>query len=625
MKSSSKVFVAPIFLMSLFGLNSSRLTRPECVIESYEKQLNSTLNQISGQIINDIKPSQVLIMTMNEAKLNQSYSLIQRHFTQLLPILKFDARNKQSFITAELSILKRLRKDAALRELLIIIILKQDHTRNSDDAQILLSLCIQPWPTPTRPKIIIILLEATKDTRTKKISEFLLILAWRNKILDFSILYIFKNLTKSAEVSYYQPFFKKISSSFLNSGNLIFPNKLKNMNRYKFRLAIPNKLKYNKVRSLYKQMIIQGIVRGGDYYFVNHFFAKALNFQIQVIEYRNSSSYDMIHGDFAYIKQHKRFALAQPVSLYYAVAAIPKLRSQQSFTFQLMTMFFFILVGIITFYLLVAKIFKLPQERWRWIKIYATLFEDSMNPDHLIEKVTYLFLIATSMFLSNQLLSDVSDMSLGSVQETVDSFEGLLRLNLTIHAADEYVFDGAPQDVKRLLYERTKFHFVNRASQCWQDLAYNNDRICIDQEENFDMHRSHLARYEGIILHKANFYLATDLRTQAFPLGSEYLQEFEKIHLRSIQAGFIQFLGSYRSTDSNNLQFTAYTTDEITSDSAGLVVMLCTVVMFGLALSTVTFVGEILTNFIKTGRLSPFARRVRQPFKSGFNTLRPPL
>lgn len=224
-----------------------------------------------------------------------------------------------------------------------------------------------------------------------------------------------------------------------------------------------------------------------------------------------------------------------------------------------------------------------------------------MIVEELREKVVYLCLILTSMFLSNQLLSDAADIGLGSVQQSINTYEELYRLNLPIFSSTRYdLYNGVESSLQRVLFKRTKFTASSYTiSSCWDDQIFKNDRICIDYDRNIDIYSSYCLNEYGKALQTATFNLATDLVTQAFAKGSVFVEEFDKIYQRSIQAGFVRLLGKYRKSLAENHVINIYTEDMIASDSESLVIVLSTVVAFGFILSVLIFTGELLGNCMK--------------------------
>ena len=84
-----------------------------------------------------------------------------------------------------------------------------------------------------RPKYIFIL----ENMHQSKVED-LLLEAWKCKILDFTIVML--KDAKEVFVTSYNPFFKTFRKERLSSKSLIFPDKLRNVNGYPFRLQIAN-------------------------------------------------------------------------------------------------------------------------------------------------------------------------------------------------------------------------------------------------------------------------------------------------------------------------------------------------------------------------------------------------
>lgn len=116
MENHGQLYLKFLLLSSLYGLNLSKLAKSNYFTDIYNKQLNITLNQISSQIINDIKPTQIVFVTLDQSKLNTNQTLlIQGHFNKYLPTLHIDLRKmKSSGNIASLEYLKHKCKTLSL-------------------------------------------------------------------------------------------------------------------------------------------------------------------------------------------------------------------------------------------------------------------------------------------------------------------------------------------------------------------------------------------------------------------------------------------------------------------------------------------------------------------------------
>lgn len=479
---------------------------------------------------------------------------------------------------------------------LIIITLTQSNSLKMDVESLLIRIQ-QTWFVKPRPKCLVILYERTKLAQSLETVRRLLVKGFEIHFLNLSFLLIYQNPMRSSDLIYLQTSSWTVRKSLLYTKTIIFPNKVKNMGGYKFRLGVTHQYIVRREELKLHRSISLGQFRGGNYMFVRDFFAKTLNLSVRIVG--KSEYFDMIHLDVQFENLYKKFAMSQAMEVAAIVAAVPNLPTHQSFTLQLMVFLFLIILSIIAFFMLVAKIFRLPTQRWSWIKIYSILLEESMNVEGMSEKVVYLFLIGTSLFMANQLISDATDVSLGSVQQTVDSYEELSRLDFSIFSLRMWnMYNGASKDLREWLLRRTTFIFDRELPECLLLLAKKQDRICICESYNFDAVCPHLKNVHLISPQKTNFYLSTDLRGQMFVPGSMYVEEFDRIHLRSIETGFIRFMSPKRIQEAIG-SISQSAADMGTSDGEALVVMLNAVVFVGLALSLIIFVGELLAKFIK--------------------------
>lgn len=140
-----------------------------------------------------------------------------------------------------------------------------------------------------RAKTLVIVFNAEcKDTKMLNNYVFAQLRnAWRErKFLDLSLVPICKNSKDiRPDLFYHHPFINRNIKMPLNSSNQLFPNKLRNLNRYKFVLGVEDN-NYNK-ESNYRRENMEALTPA-DYIFVKDYFAQSLNLQVQVSEVKKA-------------------------------------------------------------------------------------------------------------------------------------------------------------------------------------------------------------------------------------------------------------------------------------------------------------------------------------------------
>lgn len=87
-----------------------------------------------------------------------------------------------------------------------------------------------------RPKVMIIFYENTTYTSQKIHIRELLLVSWKNKFLDLTLIYVQPTPKSLPIYSHYQPFKRVFYESYLKRNSTLFPDKLKDMKGYIFRV-----------------------------------------------------------------------------------------------------------------------------------------------------------------------------------------------------------------------------------------------------------------------------------------------------------------------------------------------------------------------------------------------------
>lgn len=135
--------------------------------------------------------------------------------------------------------------------------------------------------------------------------------------------------------------------------------------------------------------------------------------------------------------------------------------------------------------MLIALLLRiLGRFHWSTLDIFSCLLGSrfAVGRDFL-ERIIYLNLVVLSLCISNGLVNVACEFQLQKVRQTVDSWDDVLKLNLTI--------DYDENLAKKVLVVVGEEYFASRLSRydrnCLKKLYLRNDRVCPSVEKDMNV------------------------------------------------------------------------------------------------------------------------------------------
>lgn len=510
------------------------------VFQTFRSYHQKWLQPLLNKVINDVRPQQLIIYIGDNLRSSEGlHNCIGQEISKLAStvLVKVPAEYKPKNM------------QTSKGKVMNIIFLKE---KNIESYEWALEYISFRAPVVPRPKTIIFIIGKSVHKKFEPKLKKLLIESWKMKFLDATFIYVHENFKSPPSIFSYNPFANKFDIRFADQTTVLFSEKLKNMFGYKLIFGRPRGsldpkiLEEEELFRFHPQYSID--MKEGSYTFAKHFLSKMMNFTLTV-KCQNNGAIDLYYDIYALTNfDSRKLVTNRPNDILYAGAAIPHLRvGELTSEYDSFTVIYYLLVvfSFSVFIKLMVKALKLNHRQWEDSRCLACIFGMRISTGNgLKERAFYFVIISLAFYISNDLVSVVTNMELDTGEKTIENFKDLDNMKVPIYSAMRVSYDYRDGDVNKRLINKTTIGLndFEAIDKCFSELHSNNDRICMEEMRDIHLMSANLKHDIGSAkgFRTARFYVKA-----WFPVGllggaSPYVHKFDTIILQSIEFGLIK-------------------------------------------------------------------------------------
>lgn len=425
-------------------------------------------------LIDDLNPYTTAIFTDISTKTNLFHTYFLNNLLNYLPsiLIYLNKMNQTNVIRLfKRSIFQKSRRSV------IYIILSSDESKISNILEDIDEISF----VSSRPKSLLLLPEICYYESVKKS----LVKAWSLKFLDFSV--VKTNPDGNHEFITYNPFSNDYIIKNLKDTDELFPDKLKNLHGY-----------HLKTRAFDESPFLSIEVKNNKVVKVSGFFfspiesiAKKLNFKLQIIEDPHNSTetvkkivknletneINISPIGLLLVKnfQNRNITVGNPSKLSMLVVVAPIIKTPRiDLTSNMFIVILMFMIIFIIFFILVHFL-KFYSNYWNCFYIFGILIGvPTVQPRRDFNKIVYLTIAILSVIFSNSYFSMLADVKLQVIDQEINSYDDIVRLNMTIYVPGVYnVYNDIEEDKKGFFQE------ISKNFRCYELLIKTNNACCI--------------------------------------------------------------------------------------------------------------------------------------------------
>ncbi|KAJ8679238.1 hypothetical protein QAD02_015025 [Eretmocerus hayati] len=502
------------------------------------------------------------------------------------------------------------------RSIALYVILLRDHNSKalSETVTNILELIINLSPVPTRPRCMLMLFNRDSDILKTEYDYLnkILVSAWKLKFLDFTIVKISEktgNMQKPI-IYYYNPFTGVIHSENLNSTTAIFPDKLIDMNNYSFKVPVYN---YPSLMTLEKDFTkSKPQIRSYEDTYL-YIFSKKLNFSPElhlqtcvpadptffqkIFKKFKSGELNMMATQFLVgtILFNNSVVLGRMHSQTQFRIVAPVLPIEKSNLTKEIIIYLALFPSIVIIYVVTIRVMKLSDGEWKTVCILKALLgvPEKKMPSRLTTRVIYLNLLLLSVKYSSDAFSRLTDVKCIKGEQIFDTAEEILKQGFYVYIPPSIQKQSYNDTTEFIRMIKPKLKIMSHVD-CTKELIKKKDRFCLtpDPTSKYLVDTAY-AKYRKRIIKLTK---ATDLKDYAaftYEKGSPYVEKFDKIQQRLIEAGIEE---SYMKQERRKFYMED---DEEDKAQDLLATQLYLILSICYAICILVFIREILENFKK--------------------------
>ena len=442
----------------------------------------SYIDELMIKISLEVKSKTIITFTFDNPSDNLNENLIFSKTTQRLPSLLLNMDKKPDALKYA-RVFENPRKHSCF-----IIILRNNfdepHTKKLQE--------VIKFTDSSATKARLLAIFVDEDAWDINILKNILLYGWKQKYLDFTIIY--KNKGNNLIIMHYNPFTVKFFTESYNSKTTIFPDKLKNMNGYSMKTPITkyppyvdyivsnslikvNSLSYDIFKTICEKLncnlnedplgslddlartkIILGLQKN-IYHFVN----------VGILRSRFHSIRKYVLMGIEY--DHEKLIFLVP-KLAVSEFSIPNI-FEPLFRAALFNVSFFIL----------AKVFKFPKRFWNLMNLYGILLGNRVRflAFSTLQRIIYSLIFFSAIGITAEFLTPTKIKIVG--KGSLDSLEKLAESNIPIFATSQLYSDWYIQTINK-----TKMNYTldnnspkleSNIDLCIRKLLDSQNAICI--------------------------------------------------------------------------------------------------------------------------------------------------
>lgn len=545
--------VTSVTVLFLFYINLSSAGKFRGGLKKYlSRKLNnnSYFHDLAFAINQTLKVYQPIGVTVHSYYLDESVDYLTKTCFSTLPTLKMAAYPKDSTETNE----RTLKTPSVIYDTgsLNVVFLPDDiylsgYFEHFDSIQLVSNV--------SRPRVLFLLSMDIQSgisyQNVMNISKNRLIYLGVMKDFAEATLIIFDKYQRGPLFFAYCDFYIRA----VNYGNLkrnftLFPNKMKNMGQYPFKVAPLTNKKFNRTSEKSKKHSNTSLFiwKAGYFCFVEEFFCKRHNCNAIPISYAKRSRADFFYGN-VFLAGNTNKSYVVTFDIANLIAAIPHLSRINNLSPAVissdlninLSLFILVVICLLVFILLLLKIFRFEENCWKILDIYICILGSSLEVGNSKkEKVLYFVLILLSFYFSNVITDLATQYEFNELRVEVKDYKDLSDLGKPVYSTiqqKKMVFATRCWDFEFIPVSKTgnKFYTI-----CILELYEKNDRICVENDHLVEGYSAQLRKKSGKGLRKAGFIIKSHYLAQLMRPNSFYRETYQKIVLQAFDSGILR-------------------------------------------------------------------------------------
>lgn len=405
-------------------------------------------------------------------------------------------------------------------------------TDSLHDAKLLIDLLVEIITLQARPPTLIILFENHILNDIKKT----LLYAWKNKILDFTILNVHSK-TLPGNIFSYNPFNYKMSRHKFFKGLQVFPEKFQHVKNYPFKIG-------NKVNESLDGQAIEKLKNN----VFRNLVLRLMNFKVVQLPLESELGIDFI----TYDQQYLWFVKTDANILGILVTPRDSLKNVQLISAELdcrpmvailpisyrrvvnipvkIAIYVFIVPGLITGLIKLMNVFGVKTEfdkPFVIMKIFLGQLSNLLMKE-TTNKIIFLTIIVVVWFAAEDMYTDILEIKIGQQEEKFTKFEDLVNSKLPIYSyyAKNYIFESYTRALVELKANLVQNSYKN---DCIDVLKISRDRICVYFYKQAEVYVEKYRNTDGSpFLQIARPFFHCDNLYFQFEFASPYMKRFSE-------------------------------------------------------------------------------------------------
>lgn len=497
---------------------------------------NFSFDLILQKTISDINPYQVTFFSPDFIIHNQS-KISSGIFTEF-PSLRLGSNVHRKFLKNS-TVLKN-----TLQTSLVII-----HANDINFAEQVMDFLSETVPMYERPKFLCVLLNG--NSNFQKSIKSLLVYAWEQKILDFTLVQPTSNDILPPLMYHYNPFHHFIDSQLLNINTSMFPNKLRSINNYIIKVGrggenlSGDNYEDQEAEWARQKLMVNFVLKnmGFKLQHVNHLDNPILyDWHYNSLWFTNVST-NVIGGLVIPKESNEQIAAVfSGLECRSVLAVVPIIFVPKVIVPVKIFIYIFVVPGIVFCFIHFINHFS---RRIQFFKIFhAVQIFLGQSPKFfsstLIQKIIYVNIIVLFVMITNDLYSGIVEIKFDKEEVPFESLEDLDNSGMSLYSKDFYeglnLFDSLDDPVRKSLDSKVQLH-----PNCMEYMIQTRSHICIDWEYDIKAFIEKNRNLDGSAIMKiAKSKYHCDLMFIQFEPGSPYMRQFARVNRRIRESGLMQ-------------------------------------------------------------------------------------
>lgn len=568
-------------------------------------------------ILNQTANEDTMIWTFDSKQLKPDLiDKIIKCYSSNMPTIRFDA----SKLGKNPDLWKKIYNYQRSTKMIHVIILKETQFFIRECCYVVATIRELSGILPL-PKVIIFIYGTKSFPSLHSLMKKQLLITWEDKYLDLTMIYIHPKPKSWPIYMYYLPFEKAYYNESLKRNSTLYPDKLKDMKGYEFKIADENSRHQNMIEyeeSLRYRRDFLMSMNPGQYIFIKYMFCKTHNCTAVNVKF-NRDRDPNIYYYFYFFNEigYKQSTFGVVYEWYYIGAGVPQLKGKNISLFAInnfenYTMYWF-LICLLVLLKAFIKILNLDGRNWTIFPVFFCVIGMPMRIGNTFkERFCYILLIIISLYVSQDLLNFATNDELETIRISVNTYQDLDSLDVPIYSVHGNLYEFIDANDSANVKEKTKIVNFVGIWECVEQLAERDDRICVDNVENIHMTSSKMKTKErgknssnGI--RRANFNLMVSTKAQQLEKASPFLEIFNRAVLRSLDHGLIDRSNSKKYHNAYNYDYDEEDYDEIHIETFDLSFRLLFVIILMHIFATCVFVIEKFTREVEKYTIEEFS------------------